>query len=207
MSSDSKFWDRIAEKYARKPVADEAAYQTKLQVTREYLRSDMDVFEFGCGTGSTAICHAPFVKHIRATDISPAMIGIARKKSAAAGITNADFDVAAIDSLVVPDQAYDVVMGHSILHLLADKDAAIAKVHAMLKPNGVFVSSTVCLGEGLKFFKLIGPIGRVLGILPRLAVFTVSELEDSLTNAGFDIDHLWRQGDGRNVFIVARKAG
>ena len=55
----SRFWDRVAEGYAKKPVADEAAYQKKLQVTRDYFRPDMEVLEFGCGTGSTAIAHAP----------------------------------------------------------------------------------------------------------------------------------------------------
>ena len=65
MYQPSKFWDRHAERYAKSPVADEASYQKKLQVTREYLRPDMEILEFGCGTGSTAITHAPYVKHIR----------------------------------------------------------------------------------------------------------------------------------------------
>ena len=35
MAKESKFWDRIAEGYAKKPVRDEAAYQKKLAVTRD----------------------------------------------------------------------------------------------------------------------------------------------------------------------------
>ena len=80
MSQPSRFWDKIADRYAKKPVSDEAAYQKKLRVTRDYLRPDMDVLEFGCGTGSTAITHAPFVKHIQAIDISSRMIEIAHGK-------------------------------------------------------------------------------------------------------------------------------
>lgn len=53
MTRSTRFWDRIAARYARKPVADEAAYQKKLAVTREYLRPDMEVLELGCGTGFT----------------------------------------------------------------------------------------------------------------------------------------------------------
>ena len=74
MDQSARFWDKIAERYSKRPIADEAAYQKKLQVTREYLRPDMEVLEFGCGTGSTAITHAPCVKHIHAIDISPKMI-------------------------------------------------------------------------------------------------------------------------------------
>ena len=69
MDQSAKFWYKIAERYSKQPIADEAAYQKKLQVTREYFRPDMEVLEFGCGTGSTAIFHAPYVKHIQAIDI------------------------------------------------------------------------------------------------------------------------------------------
>lgn len=203
----SRFWDRVANRYSRQPVADEAAYQKKLRVTQEYLRPDMEVLEFGCGTGSTAIVQAPFVKHIRAIDISGRMLEIARDKAEAAKVGNITFERAAIDDFNAPDETYDAIMGHSILHLLEDEEAAIAKVHRMLKPGGLFVSSTVCLGERMKWFKLIGPIGKFLGLMPLVKVFTVKELEDSLTAAGFEIDHRWLPGKGDSAFIVAKKAG
>jgi hypothetical protein len=82
---------------------------------------------------------------------------------------------------------------------------AIAKVHKMLKPGGVFVSSTVCLGNTMKFFKLIGPLGRALGVLPLLQVFTTQELVDSIKAYGFEIEHQWSPGKGTSVFIVAGK--
>jgi ubiquinone/menaquinone biosynthesis C-methylase UbiE len=41
----------------------------------------MEVLEFGCGTESTAIAHAPYVKHIQALDISSKMIDIAQGKA------------------------------------------------------------------------------------------------------------------------------
>lgn len=80
MSNSTKFWDKIADKYSKQPIADEASYQQKLQVTQEYFKSDRSVLEFGCGTGSTAIIHAPYVKHIRAIDISANMISIAKRE-------------------------------------------------------------------------------------------------------------------------------
>ena len=207
MHQPSKFWDRIAERYAKKPVADEAAYQKKLQVTREYLRSDMELLEFGCGTGSTAIALAPSVKHIRAIDISSKMIEIARGKVDAGRVGNVTFEQSAIDDLDVPDESFDAVMGHSVLHLLENKEDAIAKVHKMLKPGGVFVSSTVCIGDFMKLLKVIAPIGRFFGLLPLVKVFTVKELEDSLTAGGFEIDYRWQPGKRKGVFIVAKKAG
>ena len=96
MNHESRFWDKIADKYSRKPIADEAAYQTKLKITREYLRPDMHVFEFGCGTGSTAILHAPYVEHIHAVDISKNMLEIACSKAAKEGIHNISCEKALI---------------------------------------------------------------------------------------------------------------
>ncbi len=206
MSEPSKFWDRIAERYARKPVADEAAYQRKLQVTRDYLRPDMEVLEFGCGTGSTAIAHAPHVKRIRAIDISAKMIEIAQGKASENKVTNVTFEQSSIDSFHVPDQTFDAVLGLSILHLLENTEDVIAKVHKMLTPGGVFVTSTACIGDTMTLIWLVAPIGRFFGLLPLLRIFTTRELEDSLTNAGFHIDHQWQPGKGKAVFIVAKKA-
>ena len=207
MHKDAKFWDRHAAGYAKKPVSDEAAYQKKLQITRDYFRPDMEVLEFGCGTGSTALVHAPYVKSIFAIDISPKMIEIARGKAQAAGVDNVTFEVATIEDFDAPDGSFDVVMGHSILHLLADKDAAVAKVHRLLKPGGIFVSSTVCLGDRMAWFKLIAPIGRFLGFFPLVKVITAKDVEESIVAAGFAIDHQWKPGKGISIFIVAKKAG
>ena len=98
MTHSSRFWDRVAARYARKPVADEAAYQKKLAMTREVLRPDMEVLEFGCGTGSTAIANAPYVKEIQAIDISEKMLEIARTKAEAAGVENVRFQCSGLAS-------------------------------------------------------------------------------------------------------------
>ena len=204
MNRATKFWDKIADKYSKQPIADEAAYQKKLQVTQGYFRPDMEVLELGCGTGSTAIIHAPQVKHIRAVDISTNMMDIARRKAEAQQITNVTFEQAAIDDFTVPKHSLDAVLGLSILHLLEDKDAVIARVHQMLKPGGIFVTSTVCLGDHMPYFRFIVPVGRLLGIMPLVKVFTVQELVDSLTHAGFKIDYQWQPGKDKAVFIVAK---
>ena len=201
----SFFWEKIAKHYSKQPVADEAAYQKKLQITRDYFRPDMEVLEFGCGTGSTAITHAPYVKHIQAIDISSKMIEIAQGKADAKNVENITFRQSSIDDFSVSGQTFDAVMGHSILHLLGNKEEAIAKVHKMLKPGGIFVTSTICIGDTMKFLKTIAPIGKLFGLI--LKFFTAKELEDSLTIAGFEIDYQWQPpGKDKVVFIVAKKA-
>ncbi|MBC8258401.1 MAG: class I SAM-dependent methyltransferase [SAR324 cluster bacterium] len=205
MDQNIKFWDRIAKRYSMRPVADEDAYQKKLQTSQQYFQPEMEVLEFGCGTGTTAIIHSSFVKHIQAIDISSKMLEIAQSKVDAANIKNITLQQSSIDDFKVANETYDVVLGLSILHLLADKEQVLAKVHKMLKPGGVFVTNTVCIGDKLKFFKYIAPIGKFLGLLPLVSIFTTEELKDSLTGAGFEIDYQWRKGKDISVFIVAKK--
>ena len=205
MSRSQKFWDRIAKRYAKKPVGNEAAYQEKLARTREYFRPDMEVLEIGCGTGSTAIAHAPYVAHIRATDISEKMIEIAKGKAAAADVQNVTFEALAVEDLDVASESVDAVLALSFLHLVEDKAAVIARIHGMLRPGGIFVSNTVCLGDNMKWFRFVGPIGRWLGLFPLVRIFTRNQLEESLASAGFEIEHAW-QPDKAVVFIIARRA-
>lgn len=207
MRQSAKFWDKIAERYSQQPIADEAAYQKKLQVTRDYFQPDMEVLEFGCGTGSTAISHAPFVKHIHALDISSKMIEIAQGKADANNVENVTFERSTIDEFDVSDQSLDAVLGLSILHLLDNKEEVIAKVHKMLKPGGIFITSTVCLGDTMmRFLGFVVPIGKFFGLMPLVKVFTAKDLQNSFTEASFEIDYQWQPGKGKAVFIVAKKA-
>ena len=134
------------------------------------------------------------------------MIEIAQGKADASDVGNVTFEQSTVDDLDVPDETFDAVMGHSVLQLLENKEDAIAKVYKMLKSGGVFVSSTACIGDFMKVFKVIAPIGRFFGVLPLVKVFTVKELEDGLAAAGFTIDYQWQPGRGKSVFIVAKKA-
>ena len=203
--SSARFWDRLAKRYSRQPVADEASYQKKLQITRDLFRPDMKLLEFGCGTGSTALVHAPHVNHIHAIDISAKMIEIAKDKAAKANVSNVTFEQATLETIRPQDEGFDMILGLSILHLVEDRDAAIRKVVELLKPGGYFISSTACLGDNMKIFKLIAPIGGWLGLLPVLRVFSTKQLVTSLENAGLEIEQRWSPGKNKGVFIVARK--
>jgi len=205
MSSSSKFWDKIAGRYSRQPIADEASYNSKLEITRSYFKPDMEVVELGCGTGSTAILHAPYVKHIRAIDISPKMIEIARQKAVSSGIENITFETLPIDAVNAKQQSVDVVLAMSILHLVENKAAVIKKIYDMLKPGGIFVSSTICLADDMRWLKAIVPLGKALGFMPLIKFFSKIDLESCIKKEGFEIEHSWKPGDKKAVFIVSRK--
>jgi 2-polyprenyl-3-methyl-5-hydroxy-6-metoxy-1,4-benzoquinol methylase len=206
MKRSEQFWDKIAEKYARRPIADEAAYRKKVELTREFLRQDMRVLEIGCGTGSTAITHAPFVAHVHAIDSSSRMIEIAQRKAGAAGVGNITFESSSTDALTAPHQAYDLVLVLNVLHLLKNRPATLSKLHTLLKPGGILVGSTPCLGDSwLRYLRWVAPIGESVGLMPPVYVFTSERLAQDMTDAGFQTELKWQPDVQSAVFMVARK--
>ena len=205
MKHDPRFWDRIADRYYRKPIAEPEIYREKLRLTRELLDADARLLELGCGTGGTAVAHAPHVARVHAVDISERMLELGRAQARREGVDNIVFERADIADFDAPRSAYDAVLGLSVLHLVDDRDETIANVHRMLRPGGVFVSSTVCLRDVAPWFALVAPLGRALGLFPLVRAFTGHELVTSLERAGFEIERRWLPGKRQALFVVARK--
>jgi ubiquinone/menaquinone biosynthesis C-methylase UbiE len=192
MSKSDKFWDKLAERYDKSPVSDEAIYQKKLAETQSFFRPDMRILEFGCGTGTTAIHHAPHVEHIVATDISEKMLEIGRGKARVAGLDNIKFARGSLTEINAEDASFDAVLGLNVIHLLPDRLAVIEEVERILKPGGIFVSSTACLGNSyLRFIKLVAPLGKFLGLMPDVFILTEAKLASEITRAGFEIERQW----------------
>jgi len=207
MSDSQKFWDKVATRYENSTVSDEAAYQQKLAETQNYFRSDMRIAEFGCGTGTTAIHHAPHVQHIDATDISENMIEIGRTKARNAGISNITFTRGTLVDLNFADANFDAVLGLNVIHLLPDRNTVLAEVARVLQPGGIFVSSTVCLGDShLRLIALVAPLAKMLNLMPDFFVLTQADLTGEITEAGFEIKRQWQHGKSAiTTFVVARK--
>lgn len=204
MKDSKEFWDKTAEKYIKSPLKDEATYQKKLAITREFLRSDSKVLEFGCGSGATAIFHAPHVKHVIATDISDKMIEAAKRKAVEAGVKNIAFEQGTLDSLNFQNESFDAVLGLNVLHLLEDVDGAITRVNQILRKDGVFVSSTSLIAEINFAFRWLISGMQLIGLAPYVSRITKCYLISKLMTSGFAIEREW-QISHESVFIVARK--
>ncbi len=202
--SSSFFWNLMAGRYVRQPVADLPTYQRKLAETRACLRPDMRMLEFGCGSGATARAHAPHVAHIDAIDYSRRMIEIARGLAEPGEAEKISFHQATIEDWQAPDASYDAVLGLNVLHLLPDRHPVIARVRRLLRTGGVFVTSTACLAEMGGFVRWVLPVGSALGVLPHVAKFSEDQLAEDIKSAGFAIETHWSPGPGRAVFIIAR---
>ncbi len=204
MIGSKEFWDKNAPRYAKSPIRDEETYRKKLAITQEYFKPDWSVLEFGCGTGSTAIIHAPYVKHIVATDISEKMLEIAKRKARDAGVENISFRQGTLEGIKPEKEAFDAILGLNVLHLLEDVDSTLSRVHELLKPGGIFVSSTALVGEISFLWRLLIPAMQLLRLAPYVNRFGKEELISKLTKAGVRVDQEWQPGKA-SVFIVAKK--
>ena len=199
----SAFWDRVAKRYAAKPVPDEAVYEKKIEITRRHLPPEARILEVGCGTGSTALRLAPHVASIHATDISAQMISIAREKARIAGEHRICFEVAPLRAAADQESKFDAVLAHSVLHLLADWRAALHDLRSRISPGGVLIASTVCLSDHARLLRPFAGVGRALGWLPPLSFFSRAQLERALA-ADFEIELAWQPSPNRGIFHVAR---
>lgn len=189
MNSDAKFWDRAAEKYARSPIKDIKSYEHTLERTRSFLPPHADVLEAGCGTGTTALRLAGSTAHILGTDISAAMIEIARRKLLEPDApVNVTFEVAALDDASLPEGPFDAVMAFNILHLSRNLDAALAALARRVRPGGLFISKTVCLSDSP--YRLLRPVlglMKLAGKAPHVLFLSRKDLEDRVRAHGFAI--------------------
>ena len=205
MQDQAAFWDRASRKYAASPVKDGAAYERKLSLTRRLLEPEMTVLELGCGTGTTAIHHAPFVKTIHAVDLSSKMIDIAQHRAREGDARNITFECKPVEALALRDQSQDVVMAHSILHLVPDPAHLISQAYRWLRPGGLFISNTSCIGEVSPWMRGIILLGQAIRQVPFLSVFDRDQLLRFMAQSGFQIEEEMRIKFG--TFLIARKPG
>ena len=187
MTADAPFWDRLAEKYSRQPVADPHAFERKIAITLGRMRPDPIVLDIGCGTGSLALRLASSASHVHGLDVSGEMIRIARAKTANANVGNVTFHVGAFDGTfdALAPGTVDGICAYSILHLVDDRPAALARIYRLLKPGGFVVTSTVCLGESRIPYRPLLAVMRALGKAPSVSIVTKAQLASEIEAAGF----------------------
>lgn len=206
---DARFWNRQARKYAKSKISDIEGYQRSLARTRDFLSATSEVLEIGCGTGTTALHHAPHVKHITGTDLSSEMVSIANEKAGDADQLNAEFVVAEAARLPFAEDAFDVVMAHNLFHLVPSVDDVLSELHRVTKSGGTFISKTPCLDQMNPVMKrvVLPVVKRIYGV-STLQIFSVDTLRRSILKAGFVIeDTEFHDSKGKKTrpFIVARK--
>lgn len=93
------------------------------------------VLEIGCGVGTDGAQFAKAGADYTGVDLTDAAIELARKRFELTELQG-KFVVADAERLDFPDESFDVVYSHGVLHHTPDIDAAVREIHRVLKPGG-----------------------------------------------------------------------
>lgn len=209
MTADAAFWNKLAERYARKPVENPDAFDRKIAITRSRMTAEQTILDIGCGTGSLALRLAPSAAQVHGLDVSREMIRIANDKAHKQGARNVTFHTGPFDKTFTAfeDGSLDGICAYSLLHLMRDRDAALRRIARLLKPGGWFVSSTVCLGETWVPYTPLLTVMRWLRKAPLVLSISKQTLVAEMERAGFvELSHPDVGAKATTAFIVARKA-
>lgn len=101
--------------------------------------------------------------------------------------------------------SFDAILVFHVLHLLEDVHIALLRMNELLKPGGLLISATPCIGEKIFLRNLLFFAGRV-GLVPSIRSFKIRNLVDTIEEANFSIvESDCLKKSSQEYFIVARK--
>lgn len=206
MNKSAKFWDKRSDEYDKRAKKNEQMYIKAIENTKKHLTSSDTVLEYACGTGIITNEIAGIVKEIHAIDTSSKMIEVAKRKADERKIENINFTQSSIFNARFKQESFDLILAYHILHLLEDRQKAMQQIYKLLKPGGLFISTTPCLGEQNSLLRMVLPLLMKVGIAPYVKSFKTSELYDLITHGDFQIiESESILSAPPNFFIVAKK--
>ena len=211
MNKTQKFWDKQAKRYDSSERQFEPVFKEVVAQTKTYLNASDHVLDFGCATGTKTLEFVDGIQHIHGLDISTEMINEAIKKKSEQGVKNVSFSQGSVFSHDLEKASFDKIVAYGIMHLLEDSEKVVQRIHGLLKPGGLFISTTACLQDKMAFknrleFSAYALIKR-LGIFPlHLNIFKTSDVENLMSSQGFSLVKADTIFHGITIsFIVARK--
>ncbi len=96
---------------------------------------DLNVLEIGCGLGTDGAQFAKAGANYTGIDLTDAAVELARKRFELFQLPGI-FRVADAERLDFPDNTFDIVYSHGVLHHTPDTAAAVREIHRVLRPGG-----------------------------------------------------------------------
>lgn len=149
---------------------------------------DWEMLDIATGGGHTARTFAPLVKHVVASDLTPAMLEAARNSITAQGITNVEFQQADAEQLPFEDNRFDLVTCRIAPHHFPNVDRFVAEVARVLKAEAVFVLQDQVAAEDSAVDAYMNDFEKLRDPSHNRAL-RVSEWEQHITAMGMAVEH------------------
>ena len=92
---------------------------------------------------------SPSVQSVRAIDVSGEMVRRAQKKIERQGAENVTVTQTDLFDGCLAEGSFNAVLACNVLLYIEDRSAALARIRALLKPQGMLLLVSDCLGEGI----------------------------------------------------------
>jgi SAM-dependent methyltransferase len=96
---------------------------------------NLSVLEVGCGLGTDGAQFAKAGANYTGIDLTDAAVDLARRRFELFDLAGT-FRVADAETLDFPDNSFDIVYSHGVLHHTPDTAAAVREIHRVLRPGG-----------------------------------------------------------------------
>jgi 2-polyprenyl-3-methyl-5-hydroxy-6-metoxy-1,4-benzoquinol methylase len=205
------FWDSSAGNYDKTEERFETIHRKSRENARRHLKGSDIVFDYGCGTGTTACELSNEVKQVQAIDISSKMIELAKGKAEAANIQNVTFAQGDIFDDGYEGESFDAILAFNMLHTVLNPQNVMQRIHELLKPEGLVITVTPCLRDKLSF--LVGMQIKLVQVLCSVGIIPIpirrlksTDLNDLIENGNFQItDSEQIYAGASSYFLVAKK--
>jgi ubiquinone/menaquinone biosynthesis C-methylase UbiE len=146
---EKRDFDKDAESYDLKPGRVKLAQDVAKALMREVkLNSDMDVLDFGCGTGLVTLQLQPFVKTITGADSSHGMLDVLRFRIEERKLKNVKTEFIDLEKSVELKNKYHLVVSSMTLHHIEDIRYIIHEFYNCLLPKGYLCIADLDSDEG-----------------------------------------------------------
>jgi 2-polyprenyl-3-methyl-5-hydroxy-6-metoxy-1,4-benzoquinol methylase len=202
MNKSEKFFDRVSGK--SKPEPNQTASKI-IKSSKEFLEKDNYLLDFGCGSGAITNQLAKAAKAIDAIDISSGMLEFAKKQAEENSIGNINYIQTSLFDERFKNETFDAILAFNVLHYIEDMPSLIERINRLLKPNGIFISSTACMKEKRSLVGYLMLLLTKIGIVPKMNFYKKVELENLIENGNFDVIKSERISKLPEYFIVTKK--
>ena len=202
MNKSENFFDRVSSKSKSEP---NKTASKIIESSKDFLENDKYVLDFGCGSGAITNKLAKEVKAIEAIDISSGMLDFAKEHAKENSIDNVNYIHTSIFDERFKEETFDAILAFNVLHYIEDMTSLVERINNLLKPNGIFISSTVCLKEKRSLIRFIMSFLSKIGIVPKMISYKKVELETLIENGNFEKIKSEKVSKLPEYFIVMKK--